>query len=197
VQDSLITILSEKTLPVPELNQEAQAVKGFNLIATANNRDRGVNELSSALKRRFNTVVLPVPDTIEEEIDIVQRRVTSLGRALELPAEAPALEEIRRIVTIFRELRSGVTADGKTKLKSPSGTMSTAEAISVVTSGLSLAAHFGDGCMRAGDIASSLVGTVIKDPVQDTVVWQEYLETVVKERAGWKDLYRASKDAIG
>jgi MoxR-like ATPase len=197
VQDSLITILSEKTLPVPELNQEAQAVKGFNIIATANNRDRGVNELSSALKRRFNTVVLPVPDTIEEEIDIVQRRVTSLGRALELPAEAPALEEIRRIVTIFRELRSGVTADGKTKLKSPSGTMSTAEAISVVTSGLSLAAHFGDGCMRAGDIASSLVGTVIKDPVQDTVVWQEYLETVVKERAGWKDLYRASKDAIG
>jgi MoxR-like ATPase len=196
VQDALITVLSEKTLPIPELNRETQAVKGFNVIATANNRDRGVNELSSALKRRFNTVVLPVPDTIEEEIDIVQRRVTSLGRALELPAEAPALEEIRRIVTIFRELRSGVTADGKTKLKSPSGTLSTAEAISVVTSGLSLAAHFGDGCMRAGDIASSLVGTVIKDPVQDTVVWQEYLETVVKERAGWKDLYRASKDAL-
>src|SRR5215510_10871193 len=53
VQDSLITILSEKTLPIPELNEETQAVKGFNVIATANNRDRGVNELSSALKRRF------------------------------------------------------------------------------------------------------------------------------------------------
>lgn len=61
VQDTLITILSEKTLPIPELNDEVQAVRGFNLIATANNRDKGVNELSSALKRRFNTVILPVP----------------------------------------------------------------------------------------------------------------------------------------
>ena len=65
------------------------------------------------MKRRFNTVVLPLPKTVEEEIDIVQRRVESLGRALELPAEPPALEEIRRIVTVFRELRSGITEDGK------------------------------------------------------------------------------------
>ncbi|WP_157867800.1 ATP-binding protein, partial [Streptomyces prasinus] len=43
VQDTLITILSEKTLPIPELGQEVQAVRGFNLIATANDRDRGVN----------------------------------------------------------------------------------------------------------------------------------------------------------
>ena len=196
VQDALITILSEKSLPIPELNDEIQAVKGFNVIATANNRDRGVNELSSALKRRFNTVVLPLPETVDEEVEIVQRRVAGLGRALELPAETPALEEIRRIVTIFRELRGGVTADGKTKLKSPSSTLSTAEAISVVTSGLALAAHFGDGKLRAGDVASGLVGAVIKDPIQDRIVWMEYLETVVKERSGWKDLYRASKDAL-
>lgn len=122
VQDTLITILSEKTLPIPELNSEVQSTRGFNVIATANNRDRGVNELSSALKRRFNTVILPVPDSADEEVEIVQRRVESLGRALELPAEPPALEEVRRIVTIFRELRNGVTSDGKTKLKSPSGT---------------------------------------------------------------------------
>lgn len=194
VQDSLITILSEKTLPIPELNSEVQAVKGFSVIATANNRDRGVNELSSALKRRFNTVVLPVPDSIEQEIDIVQRRVDSLGRALELPVERPALEEIRRIVMIFRELRDGKTIDGKTKLKTPSGTLSTAEAISVTTSGLALAAHFGDGRLHANDVAAGLVGAVIKDPVQDRVVWLEYLETVVKERDGWKDLYRACRE---
>lgn len=193
VQDTLITILSEKTLPIPELGSEVQAVKGFNVIATANNRDKGVNELSSALKRRFNTVVLPVPATDDEEVDIVQRRVASLGRALELPAEPPALEEIRRIVTVFRELRSGVTTDGKTKLKSPSGTLSTAEAISVVNSGMALAAHFGDGRMRAPDIASGLLGAVVKDPVQDRVVWLEYLETVIKERDGWKDIYRACR----
>ena len=194
VQDSLITILSEKTLPIPELGDEVQAVKGFNVIATANNRDRGVNELSSALKRRFNTVILPVPDTVDEEVEIVQRRVASLGRALELPAEPPALEEIRRVVTIFRELREGATEDGKTKLKTPSGTLSTAEAISVVNSGLALAGHFGDGSLRAGDLAAGLLGAVVKDPVQDRVVWLEYLETVVKERDGWKDLYRACRE---
>lgn len=194
VQDTLITILSEKTLPIPELGDEVQALKGFNVIATANNRDKGVNELSSALKRRFNTVILPVPDTAEEELEIVSRRVEALGRALEIPAEAPALAEIRRLVTVFRELREGRTEDGKTKLKSPSGTLSTAEAISVVTSGLALAAHFGDGTLRAGDVASGLVGAVVKDPVQDRVVLQEYLETVVKERDGWKDLYRACRE---
>jgi MoxR-like ATPase len=193
VQDTLITILSEKTLPIPEIGDEVQATKGFNVIATANNRDRGVNELSSALKRRFNTVILPVPETADEEVEIVRRRVESLGRALELPAEPPALSEIRRIVTVFRELRDGKTQDGKTKLKSPSGTLSTAEAISVVNSGLALAAHFGDGQLRSNDVASGLVGAVIKDPVQDRVVWLEYLETVVKERDGWKDLYRACR----
>ena len=196
VQDTLITILSEKTLPVPELNTEVQGRKGFNVIATANNRDKGVNELSSALLRRFNTVILPLPATIEEEIDIVDRRVASLGKALALPAEKPALEEIRRVVTIFRELRDGVTLDGKTKIKAPSGTLSTAEAISVLNSGLAMAGYYGDGTLHAGDIASSLTGAIIKDPVQDRIVWLEYLQTVVKERDGWKDLYRACHEVL-
>lgn len=194
VQDSLITILSEKVLPIPELGDEVQAVQGFNVIATANDRDKGVNDLSSALKRRFNTVVLPVPATIEEEVDIVARRTEALGRALELPAEPPAIEEIRRVVTIFRELRSGATLDGKNKLKSPSGTLSTAEAISVLNSGLALAGHFGDGVLKAEDLAAGILGAVVKDPVQDSIVFREYLETVVKERDGWKDFYRALRN---
>jgi MoxR-like ATPase len=195
VQDSLITILSEKTLPVPELGEEVQARKGFNIIATANDRDRGVNELSSALRRRFNTVVLPVPATAQEEIDIVTRRVDQLGSALELPELPPAAEEIRRVVTVFRELRAGITDDGRTKLKSPSGTLSTAEAISVVTSGMALAAHFGDGVLRPMDTAAGILGAVVKDPVSDSIVWQEYLETVIRERDGWKDFYRAARSA--
>jgi len=197
VQDALITILSEKTLPIPELDSEVQATKGFNVIATANNRDRGVNELSSALQRRFNTVVLPLPADEEEEVQIVRTRIESLGRALELPGETPGLDEIRRVVTIFRELRGGVTQDGKTKLKTPSGTLSTAEAISVMTNGWSLAAHFGDGTVGAADVAAGIVGAVVKDPVQDRVAWLEYLETVVKERKGWSDLYRASRELTG
>ncbi len=197
VQDTLITVLSEKTLPIPELGDEVQARKGFNVIATANNRDKGVNELSSALKRRFNTVILPVPASTDEEVEIVQQRVTSLGRALEIPAEPPALAEIRRIVTVFRELRDGKTADGKTKLKSPSGSLSTAEAISVVNNGMALAAPFGDGTLRRRrGVGPRRLVAVVKDPVQDVVVWKEYLETVVKERDGWKDLYRACREAM-
>ena len=196
VQDALITILSEKTLPIPELNSEVQARQGFNVVATANSRDRGVNELSSALQRRFNIVVLPVPVDLAQELEIVSRRIAEIGRALPLPVEKPALEEIRRVVTIFRELRNGATEDGKTRLKSPSGTLSSAEAISVVNHGLAVAAYFGDGMLRAGDIAAGLTGAVVKDPVQDRVVWLEYLKTIVKEREGWKDLYRACMDVL-
>ncbi|CAL9446717.1 AAA family ATPase [Streptomyces sp. enrichment culture] len=195
VQDSLLTILSEKTLPIPELGEEVQAVRGFNLIATANDRDRGVNDLSSALRRRFNTVVLPLPDTPEKEVGIVARRVDQIGRSLDLPLLPDGIDEIRRVVTVFRELRDGVTSDGRTKLKSPSGTLSTAEAISVVTNGLALAAHFGDGVLRAGDVAAGLLGAVVRDPAADRVVWQEYLETVVRERDGWTDFYRACREA--
>ncbi|MFF7971716.1 AAA family ATPase [Streptomyces sp. NPDC007905] len=194
VQDTLITILSEKTLPIPELGQEVQAVRGFNLIATANDRDRGVNDLSSALRRRFNTVVLPLPESADAEVDIVTRRVEQIGRSLDLPAVPDGIEEIHRVVTVFRELRDGMTADGRTKLKSPSGTLSTAEAISVLTNGLALAAHFGDGVLRPADVAAGILGAVVRDPAADRVIWQEYLETVVRERDGWKDFYRACRE---
>jgi len=197
VQDALITILSEKTLPVPELGISVQATAGFNVIATANDRDRGVNELSSALRRRFNTVVLPLPADEDEEVAIVVRRVEQLGSSLKLPDMPAAEDEIRRVVTVFRELRSGATADGRTRLKSPSGTLSTAEAISVVTQGWALSAHFGDGVLRPHDIAAGILGAVVKDPVADRVVWTEYLEAVVREREGWQDFYRACRQVSG
>lgn len=196
VQDSLITLLSEKVLPVPELGIEIQARKGFNLIATANDRDRGVNELSSALRRRFNTVVLPLPSSFEEEVKIVQNRVEKMGKTLDLPAKSAPLAEIQRLVKIFRELRNGVTDDGATRLKSPSAPLSTAEAISVITSGQALAAHFGNGLLSAEDLAAGITGAIIKDPVQDKTVWLEYLETVVKGRDEWKDLYQACLDMV-
>lgn len=194
VQDALITLLSEKTLPIPELNMEAQAHQGFNIIATANDRDKGINELSSALRRRFNTVVLPLPDTIDEEVQIVQNRVAALGKSLELPPEAAPIKEIHRLVTIFRELREGKTADGREKLKSPSSTLSTAEAISVIHQSQALAVHFGDGTITAHDMASGIAGAVIKEPGSDQTIWSEYLETIVRKREGWQDLYRACKN---
>jgi MoxR-like ATPase len=192
VQDALITILSEKTLPVPDLNTEVQAARGFTVIATANDRDRGVNDLSSALRRRFNTVVLPLPASADEEVQIVTKRVAELGRSLDLPEVGQAEKEIQRVVKIFRELRQGMTTDGKTSLKTPSGTLSPAEAISVVANGMALSAYFGDGVLRPADLAAGIVGAVIKDPVSDQVVWSEYLENVARPR--WADFYRACRD---
>jgi MoxR-like ATPase len=193
VQDALVTVLSEKSLPIPELNSEVAAAHGFNLIATANDRDRGINDLSSALRRRFNTVVLPLPETADEEISIVSRRVHELGTALALPTVAAGADEIRRVVTVFRELRAGVTEDGSMSLKVPSATLSTAEAISVLTNGLALAAHFGDGSLSAADVAGGVVGAVVRDPAHDGVAWREYLEAVVAHRPDWADFYEACR----
>jgi MoxR-like ATPase len=196
VQDTLITVLSEKTLPVPELDIAIDAQRGFNIIATANNRDKGVNDLSSALKRRFNVVVLPSPATLEEETQIVIKRVGEIGTSLSLPPIQPADKELARVVTLFREIRDGKTLNGKTKLKTSTGTLSTAEAISVGVSAWAEAAHFGDGRIDAQALATNIVGAVVKDPVQDSVALSEYLETVVRTRDGWSDLYGAIREVI-
>ncbi|CAL74757.1 Conserved hypothetical protein; Putative ATPase family protein [Bradyrhizobium sp. ORS 278] len=196
VQDTLITVLSEKLMPIPEINDSVHAKRGFNMIATANARDKGVNDLSSALKRRFNVVVLPLPADLDEEVKIVTKRVGEIGGGLELPTIAPADQEIMRIVTVFRELRDGQTLDGRLKLKSPSGSLSTAEAIAVTIGAWAEAGHFGSGVIDAQSMAANLVGAIVKDPVQDRVVLQEYLETVVRERKPWADLYGAIRDVM-
>lgn len=196
VQDTLITVLSERMMPIPELDQIVHARRGFNVIATANNRDKGVNELSAALKRRFNVVVLPLPDDADEEVSIVHRRVIDMGRSLDLPVPANAADEIARVVAIFRELRDGKTRDGKTALKTPTGNLSTAEAISVMVGGLSQCHHFGNGRLGAEDLSANLVGAIVKDPVQDRAVLEEYLETVLKKRSDYAAYYRAMLDVI-
>ncbi|ESZ73834.1 MULTISPECIES: AAA family ATPase [unclassified Mesorhizobium] len=196
VQDTLITVLSEKMMPIPELNTSLYAQRGFNIIATANNRDKGVNELSSALKRRFNVVVLPLPEDMAEEVAIVSKRVDEMAGGLDLPVPKNVGEEIARVLTIFRELRSGATADGKVTLKTPSGSLSTAEAIATMVGGLSQAAWFDSGKLGAEGLAASLVGAIVKDPVQDKVVLEEYLETVLKKRPDYAGYYAALNAAI-
>jgi MoxR-like ATPase len=195
VQDALISLLSEKRISVPELATEVPALKGFSVIATANTRDRGVNDMSAALKRRFNMVVLPTPATLETEVDIVRKRVKELGANLELKAAPPAEDAVTQVVTIFRELRAGQTLDGKSKLKMPSGVLSTAEAISVLANGMALAGNFGTGAVTAHDLAAGLQGAVVKDEEKDKVVWQEYLSNVLKKRgAEWRPLFTACSE---
>lgn len=196
VQDTLITVLSEKMLPIPELNQAVYATRGFNVIATANDRDKGVNELSAALKRRFNVVVLPLPDDMEQEVSIVARRVGEMAVSLDLPAPKNVADEVRRVLAIFRELRQGETMDGKTTIKRPSGSLSTAEAIAVMVGGISHAVFFNDGALGAEGLAPNLLGAIVKDPVQDKAVLEEYLETVLKKRRDSADYYHALTDLV-
>jgi MoxR-like ATPase len=197
VHDALITTLSEKVITVAELGLHQQAQRGFNIIATANTRDRGVNDMSAALKRRFNMVVLPVPSDLATECDIVRRRVAEIGMSLRLPAAPPGQEAVARVVQIFQELRKGVTLDGKQAIKSPSGVLSTAEAISVLGNGMALAGHFGDGTVTDRDLAAGILGAVVKEDAKDEVVFVEYLENVMKKRGGeWAQLYKACKELL-
>jgi len=162
------------------------------VIATANTRDRGVNDMSAALKRRFNIIVLPAPADLDTEVSIVTKRVGELASNLQLKAEIPDLEAITKVVTIFRELRAGQTLDGKNKVKTPSGVLSTAEAISLLANSMALSGNFGDGKVSDNDLASGLQGAVIKDDDKDLIVWKDYLSNVMKKRgATWRGLYSA------
>ncbi|MFK8267820.1 ATP-binding protein [Capnocytophaga cynodegmi] len=198
VQDALISIMSEKTIAIPELGTELSAQRGFSIIATANTRDKGVNEMSSALKRRFNIIVLPSPATLETEVSIVTKRVAEISNNYQLKASLPTNEAIEKIVTVFRELRKGMTLDEKQKLKSPSGVISTAEAISLITNSMALAGSFGNGSVTDEDLASGLQGAIVKDEDKDKLVWKEYLENVMKKRgASWRELYNHCTEING
>src|SRR6266576_2403713 len=197
VQDALISLLSEKRLAVPELITEVPAQRGFSVIATANTRDRGVNDMSAALKRRFNIVVLPAPADLDTEVSIVTKRVGELASNLQLQAAIPNENAIVKVVTIFRELRAGQTLDGKNKVKTPSSVLSTAEAISLLANSMALSGNFGDGSISDNDLASGLQGAVIKDDEKDIIVWKDYLSNVMKKRgASWRGLYSASQQHV-
>ena len=197
VQDALISILSEKRISVPELAVEVAAQKGFSVIATANTRDKGVNEMSAALKRRFNIVVLPAPANLTSEMEIVRTRVTQLSENLDLNAKQPADDVVEKVCTIFRELRCGETLDRTQKVKGTSGVLSTAEAISLLCNSMALAGSFGNGTITNEDLAAALQGAVIKDEDKDQVAWKEYLENVMKKRGSeWLGLYKACKELV-
>jgi len=198
VQDALISILSEKQIAIPELEEIVPARRGFAIIATANTRDRGVNDMSAALKRRFNFVTVPVIDDVEQEAAIVATRSQELLVDLGVPTDVPR-DLVRLLATVFAELRRGQTADGKAKVKSPSTVLSTAELISVVANGGLMGSFFGDGRAGVRDCVASLVGTVAKENASDLDVLREYLETIARPRREglWPALYQAGQDVLG
>lgn len=194
VQDSLLSILSDRVLAVPELEGEEGmvfATEGFNVIATANTRDRGVNEMSAALKRRFNfETVFPIAD-YETELQLVRDETERLLRSSGVPvALSPDVLEV--LVTTFRELRVGETKQGQS-LDRLSTVMSTAEAVSVAHAvgvrGWYLRGETGS----ARDLVECLAGTAAKDNVDDLRRIRRYLEQRVRRRKGdqWQALYDA------
>ncbi len=200
VQDSLVSILSDKAIAIPELPDAnmVYARPGFNVIATANSRDQGVNELSAALKRRFNYVHIPIVADQKTEIDIVRERSRELLERYDIPLK---LEEpvLALLATVFRELRTGKTADG-TAVGKPSTTVSTAEAIGVALDAAIHAKYFGSGKVGAGDVAKNLLGSIVKEDLNDVAVLKEYLTLVAKKRASgdatWKAFHDEGRKAI-
>lgn len=212
IQDVLISLMSEKQLMIPELalaqsawdapvqsGANAQmasrlfAQRGFNVIATANLRDRGVHEMSSALKRRFNfETVRPIRDhAFEVELVTAQLQQDLAGAAVTIPRDVVAL-----LVTTFQELRAGQTQEG-TAIKTLDAVMSTAEAVNVAYASALQAQYFNDGVLTAREIAGQLQGVVLKDSVDDVKRVRHYFDTVVRERAKrdahWKVFYDAAR----
>ncbi len=198
IQDCLISIMSDKVLHVPELSGHDAALfaeKGFNVLATANIRDRGVHEMSSALKRRFNfETVNPISER-KLEIQLVTEQTEALLREAQVPvACSPDVMEV--LVSTFHDLRSGAAADG-TVVERPSTVMSTAEAVAVGFSAGLEAHYFGDGELQGSHIARQLLGTVLKDNPEDAKKLRQYFDVVVKARAkkgrAWQSYWEARK----
>ncbi len=194
VQDSLLSVLSDRVLAVPELPDADTmlfAKVGFNIIATANTRDRGVNEMSAALKRRFNfETVFPIPD-LQTELDLVREETRRLLEQSGVPT-SPGDDVLEVLVTTFRELRAGETGDGQA-IERLTAAMSTAEAVSVAYAVAIRGHYLGGGKASPADIVECLAGAAAKDDKEDLARLRVYLEQRAAKRPGkhWKAFYEA------
>ncbi len=198
IQDSLISVLSDKVLNVPELGEEGLlfARAGFNVIGTANTRDKGVNEMSSALKRRFNfETVMPVQDVaLEKQIIINEVEELTRGSQIDMPVD----EDVAEILaSTYHELREGISSMGH-RIDRPAAVMSTAEAVSVYYQTMMTAYYYGDQRMDLGCLVQNLVGAIQKENSEDMEKLRSYFQTVIRDKGGkegglWRSYYDARK----
>ena len=198
IQDSLISILSDKVLNIPELSEESYlfAKPGFNVIGTANTRDKGVNEMSSALKRRFNfETVAPVKE-VSLEKSIIMKEVNELAQQSHIEMEAE--EEVAQLLaSTYHELREGISSLGH-RIDKPSAVMSTAEAVSVYFQTMMTAYYYGDRTIDTGCLVQNLLGAVLKESRDDLDKLKGYFNTVIRQKSDeeggiWKDYYEARR----
>ena len=196
VQDVLLGPLSARLLIVPELEGEARlipAAPGFNVIATANTRDQGVNELSAALKRRLNIETVRPIDDLQQELTLVKERTDAALAAADVPLRLER-DVAALLVTTFAELRAGVTAEGD-RVERPSTAMSTAEAVSVAISSGMHAHHFGGDRIAPDHLARFLSGAALKGDADDHKRVIGYFSRVVRRRAAGGGLWQAWYEA--
>ncbi|MDA2812376.1 AAA family ATPase [Nocardiopsis sp. RSe5-2] len=203
VQDALISILSEKYVSIPELNEDNTvfARPGFAIIATANSRDKGVNDLSSALKRRFNFVKIPVVSNRRSEAEIVRFRTTELLRRHDISLEVPPslLDVLLQSFTDLRAASASAASDDE-RLESA---LSTAEQIGVLEDAILHSHFFGDSTLRAGTLAGSLVGSLARRTPEDLAILNKFWHGVVEPRGTdeggsgpWQEFLEGGKQAI-
>ncbi len=195
IQDTLISIMSDKVMSIPEMDQTLFAKRGFNVIATANARDRGINEMSSALKRRFNFETVKPIDNLKLETEIIQRETEKLLNYHQVKQSVPY--DIAEMLAItFHELRSGLGQQGE-RLEKMSTTMSTAEAISVCFASSLHVHYYGSGEITPQDVAKNISGSIIKDNYDDIATLKSYFNTVIKKRSKksklWHSFYQSRK----
>jgi MoxR-like ATPase len=199
IQDTLLSVLSDRVLPIPELDDEHRTLYarvGFNLIATANTRDRGVNEMSAALKRRFNFETVPAIADLKHEMALVERETNRLLQRAEVPVQLTT-DMTELLVTTFHELRNGKTAEGQA-LESLTTVMSTAEAVSVGYASGIHAYYYDGGKVRPDHLVCSLIGSALKDAPEDLTKLQHYFNHVVKarKRKPWPEFYEARRQLL-
>jgi MoxR-like ATPase len=194
IQDTLLSVLSDRVMSIPELDGEARTLfarTGFNVIATANTRDRGVNDMSAALKRRFNFETVQPIESLAQEMELVERETNRMLRHAAVPVTiTPPLTEL--LVTAFRELRNGKTVDGK-GIEGLSTVLSTAEAVSTGFAAAMHAYYYDNGSFRPNHLVQHMLGAVLKDNPDDLKKVRGYFNHVVKSRgdAHWKAFYEA------
>lgn len=201
VQDALISILSEKYVSIPELKSDnvVFAHGGFNIIATANSRDRGVNDLSAALKRRFNFVHIPVVTNKKQEREIIMFRTEELlarqGFSLDVP---PTLLDV--LLQTFADLRDSTSTASSDDARLESA-LSTAEQIGVLEDAILHATYFGQRQLTPRHLAGSLVGTLVRRLPEDVAVMSKFWNSVVAKRSEngnreWKEFLAGGQDAM-
>jgi hypothetical protein len=201
VQDALISILSEKYISIPELKTRniVFAQPGFNIIGTANSRDRGVNELSSALKRRFNFVHIPVVTNKKAEKEIIQFRTRDLltHHGFEIEVPPTMLDILIQTFSDLREASEAATSDDQ-RLESA---LSTAEQIGVLEDAILHSHYFGTAQLQADVLGHSLVGTLVRRVPDDVSILNKFWHGVIEkrgkeEKGAWKPFSEGGKDAM-